>query len=60
MRADRASCTESAGNTYGSGQTDANQLAYYSLAYSFAESSIDNGGVLRGIAFWRWCAAPVL
>ena len=44
------------GNTYGNGTTPADQSAYYKLIYSYAESSIDNGGSLRGVSFWRWNA----
>ena len=44
------------GNTYGEGTTPADQSAYYKLVYSYTESSIDTGDVLKGVAFWRWDA----
>ena len=44
------------GNTYGEGTTPADQTAYYKLVYSYTESSIDTGDVLKGVAFWRWDA----
>ena len=44
------------GNTYGVGTTPADQSAYYKLVYSYTESSIDSGDVLKGVAFWRWDA----
>ena len=42
------------GGTLGMGQTPAEQLGYYKLAYAIAESSINSGDALRGVAFWRW------
>jgi mannan endo-1,4-beta-mannosidase len=47
------------GNTLesGQGQTAQQQVDYYKLVYSIVEASIDQGGVIKGIAFWRWAAA---
>ena len=38
------------------GSTPENQLDYYKLVYSLVETSIDNNGALKGVAFWRWDA----
>ena len=45
---------QSAGGTVAEGQTPAQQLGYYKLAYAIAEGSINSGDALRGISFWRW------
>ena len=40
--------------TYGSDATPTNQAAYYQQTYQYATQSINSGGPLRGMAFWRW------
>ena len=44
------------GQVYGNGTTLDDQTDYYKLVYTYAESSIDNGGALKGVSFWRWNA----
>ncbi|KAK9792495.1 hypothetical protein WJX73_008718 [Symbiochloris irregularis] len=35
-------------------QNEFQRQAFYKLIYSLVESSIDDGGPLKGILFWRW------
>ena len=41
----------------GQGQTQQEQVDWYSLVYSIVENSIDTGYSIKGVAFWRWDAA---
>lgn len=41
----------------GQGQTEQQQTDYYKQVYASVESSINSGGPIKGIAFWRWAEA---
>lgn len=44
------------GTFYGNGSSVELQEQVYKLVYSYVESSIDNDGAIKGVAFWRWNA----
>jgi hypothetical protein len=37
-------------------QTTAQQLAYYKKVYAAVQDSMEAGGAVKGILFWRWAA----